>query len=135
MTVKGSMRGLAAGMLLALALAGGVSAQGMFYAEERKDGRIYVFNVTENWERFKASGETGTGLTRLGYGPGGETVYADNEQALELFNFKHCITETVARPKAPVQTIDACTMRCSSSGRESPSPSASVIRRMKSTSR
>ena len=50
-------------------MARGASAQGLFYAEETKDGRIYVFNIKDNWERFKASGETGTGLTRLGVGP------------------------------------------------------------------
>jgi phosphate-selective porin OprO/OprP len=105
MTAKGLMRGLAVGVLLAFAVSGSARAQGMFYAEEKKDGRIYVFNIKDNWERFKASGETGTGLTRLNYGPGGETVYADNEQALELFNFKHDIKEAVVRPKVPTQTI------------------------------
>jgi hypothetical protein len=77
----------------------------MFYAEETRDGRVYVFNIKANWERFQASGETGTGLTRLNAGPHGETVYADNETALELFFFKHDIKEVVARPAPPVQTM------------------------------
>jgi hypothetical protein len=55
--------------LLALSAATSAFAQGMFYAEEQKDGRVYVFNNKANWERFKASGETGTGLTRLNAGP------------------------------------------------------------------
>ena len=84
--------GMAVALLLVLGVAAPGRAQGMFYAEETKDGRIYVFNIKDNWERFKASGETGTGLTRLGVGPNGETVYADNETALELFFFKHGIT-------------------------------------------
>jgi phosphate-selective porin OprO/OprP len=95
---------------LSLLLAGGIAAtslaQGFFYAEERKDGRIYVFNIKDNWERFKASGETGTGLTRPGAGPNQETVYADNETALELFFFKHGIQELVERPKPPTTRIE-----------------------------
>jgi phosphate-selective porin OprO/OprP len=107
MTRKVVRRGAVALAALALCLAAvaGAWAQGLFYAEETKDGRIYVFNIKANWERFKTAGETGTGLTRLNAGPGGETVYADNETALELFFFKHDIKEVVPKPPAPVQTI------------------------------
>jgi phosphate-selective porin OprO/OprP len=97
---------IAGALLLALGMARGAWAQGLFYAEETKDGRIYVFNVKANWERFKAAGETGTGLTRLNAGPKGETVFADNETALELFFFKHGIQEAVARPAPPVQRVE-----------------------------
>ena len=97
---------VAGALLLALVAATSVRAQGMFYAEEVKDGRVYVFNIKANWERFKASGETGTGLTRLGVGPNGETVYADNETALELYFFKYNIKEVVERPKVPTQRIE-----------------------------
>src|SRR4029450_7151174 len=97
--------GIAGPLLLALGMARGAWAQGLFYAEETKDGRIYVFNVKANWERFKASGETGIGITRLNAGPNGETVSADNEQALELYFFKHDIKEAVTRPPVPVQTV------------------------------
>ncbi|HEY7863007.1 MAG TPA: porin, partial [Thermoanaerobaculia bacterium] len=86
--------------------AASASAQGMFYAEEKKGDRFYVFNIKANWEAFKASGETGTGLTRLGVGPQGETVFADNETALELFFFKYGIKEKVDRPTPPVQRIE-----------------------------
>src|SRR4029450_10692760 len=79
----------AGALLLALVAVTSSWAQGMFYAEEQKENRIYVFNVKANWERFKASGEVGTGVTRLNAGPNGETVYADNETALELFYFNH----------------------------------------------
>jgi phosphate-selective porin OprO and OprP len=98
--------GMAAALLLILGAAATSWAQGFFYAEETKDGRIYVFNVKDNWERFKASGEVGTGLTRLGVGPNGETVYADNETALELYFFKHGIQESVERPKTPTQKVE-----------------------------
>lgn len=98
-------RGLAAFVLAASAGAASGQVLGLFYAEERRNERIYVFNVKANWERFVASGETGTGLTRLGVGPKGETVFADNETALELFFFKHGIKEEVVRPVPPVQTV------------------------------
>jgi len=91
----------AGALVLALAAVTSAFAQGMFYAEETKDGRVYVFNTKANWERFKASGETGTGLTRLNAGPNGETVYADSETALELYYFKHGIAEKVDRPASP----------------------------------
>lgn len=93
-------------VLLTLALPALAGAQGLFYAEETKDGRIYVFNVAANWERWKQTGETGVGITRLGAGKNGETVVADNETALELYFFKHGISQTVERPKAPTQRIE-----------------------------
>ncbi|MET0555519.1 MAG: porin, partial [Vicinamibacteria bacterium] len=92
--------------VLALTAVTSAFAQGMFYAEETKDGRVYVFNTKANWERFKASGETGTGLTRLSVGPNGETVYADNETALELYFFKYNIKEVVERPKVPTSRVE-----------------------------
>jgi len=101
------IRAAAAAVALTLAFATSAFAQvaGLFYAEEKKDNRIYVFNVKANWERFVAAGETGTGLTRIGVGPNGETVFADNETALELFFFKYNIKEEVKRPPVPVQSI------------------------------
>jgi phosphate-selective porin OprO and OprP len=95
----------AGALVLALSAVTSAFAQGMFYAEETKDGRVYVFNTKANWERFKASGEVGTGLTRLNAGPGGETVYADSETALELYYFKHGIAEKVDRVAAPKAVI------------------------------
>ncbi len=80
-------------------------AQGLYYKEIAKDGRIYVFNVAANAERFEKSGETGAGITKPGVGPNGETVIGDNERALQLFFFKHGISELVPEPPAPVQTI------------------------------
>jgi len=102
-TAKRVLWGLVVGVLVASSA--GAQILGLFYAEERKGDRIYVFNNKANWERFTASGETGTGLTRIGVGPKGETVFADNETALELFFFKYNIKEEVPRPTPPVQTI------------------------------
>ena len=79
--------------------------QSLFYKEIQKDGRIYVFNIPEEAERFEKSGETGRAITRIGVGPNGETVIADSETALELFFFKHGISEKVERPKDPPLNI------------------------------
>ncbi len=81
------------------------AAQGLYYKEIRKDDRIYVFNVAANAERFEKTGEMGVGITKPGAGPNGETVVGDNERALQLYFFKHGISETVVEPVPPVQTI------------------------------
>ncbi len=91
--------------LLVMAFVAPASAQGLYYKEIRKDDRIYVFNVAANAERFEKSGEAGVGITRLGAGPNGETVVGDNERALQLFFFKHGLSEVVPEPAAPVQTL------------------------------
>jgi len=107
MTAMGWKRGLvtAGAMFLGLSVAVSSWAQGMYYKEFKKDGRIYVFNIKANADRFAASGETGVGLTRLSHGPNGETCFFDNEQAMDLFNFKYGIDAVVERPKPPTQTI------------------------------
>ena len=76
--------------------------QGFYYKEIHKDGRIYVFNNAVNAERFEPSGEmAGASITRLGGGPNGETLVGDNERALQLYYFKHDISEPVARAPPP----------------------------------
>ncbi len=80
-------------------------AQGFYYKEIRKDERIYVFNIAEEADRFEKTGEMGRGLTRPGVGPNGETVVADSERALQLFFFKHNISEVVPEPPVPLQRV------------------------------
>jgi phosphate-selective porin OprO/OprP len=77
----------------------------LYYKEFKKDDRYFVFNDAAAAARFEASGETGTGITKIGVGPNGETVYADNETAMELFFFKHGLSEKVERPKTPTLAI------------------------------
>lgn len=60
-----------------------------FYMEVLKDGRIYVFNKPEVYEAWAQSGEIGISITRIGYGPNGETMVFDSEEAIHLYNFKH----------------------------------------------
>ena len=48
----------------------------------------------------------GRGITRPGAGPNGETVVGDSERALQLFFFKHGISEAVPEPPAPLQRIE-----------------------------
>ena len=97
---------VAAGLAAALTLqAVPVLAQGMYYKEIEKDGRIYVFNTAANAERFEKTGEMGIGVTKPGAGPKGETIVGDSERALQLYFFKHGISEPVPEPAAPVQSI------------------------------
>jgi phosphate-selective porin OprO/OprP len=81
------VRALAA--VLVLGLAGAAFAQGTFYREVEKDGRIYVFNNMKQYADWEKSGEMGVAITLLGYGPKGETMVFDSEEAIHLYNFKH----------------------------------------------
>ncbi|MHB0971130.1 MAG: porin [Thermoanaerobaculia bacterium] len=83
-------------------------AQGTFYAEVAKDGRIYVFNNMKTYEIWKQSGEVGVSITRPGEGPAGETMIFDSDEAIHLYNFKHGRPgEVLIRPevKAPVMKV------------------------------
>ena len=133
MTPKAVRRGLTAAvaLLIGLGLAASASAQGMFYKEIAKDGRIYVFNDAKRAETFEKGGDMGVSLTRVGVGPNGETVVADSEQALDLFFFKHGIAEAVVRPEAcPCKRSNGATAR-----RASPSARTSTWRSRTASSR
>jgi phosphate-selective porin len=108
MTPNARKRGLATAgaLLLLVGLAASSWAQGMYYKEILKDGRIYVFNDAKRGANFEASGEMGVALTRIGAGPNGETVVADSETALELFFFKHGIAQVVERAAPATQKVE-----------------------------
>ncbi len=79
-------------------------AQGFSYAEETKDGRIYVFNNMKAYQDWKASGEMGKSITRIGAGPNGETIVADSIEALQLYYFKHNLPAEVV-PETPAPAV------------------------------
>jgi phosphate-selective porin len=81
-------------------------AQGFYYKEVEKDGRIYVFNTAARADAFEKSGEMGIGITKPGAGPKGETVVGENERALQLYFFKHGISEAVPEPTPPIQIVE-----------------------------
>jgi hypothetical protein len=89
----GWKRGLvtAATLFLVVALSASARAQNMFYREVAKDGRIFVFANGSRYATWEASGgvEMGASITRLGFGPNGETVVFDSEDAINLYLFKH----------------------------------------------
>jgi phosphate-selective porin OprO/OprP len=85
----GSWIAWAAAVLLLVATTGTALAQGSFYREVEKDGRIYVFNNQRAFQDWEKSGELGVAITLLGYGPNGETMIFDSEEAIHLYNFKH----------------------------------------------
>jgi hypothetical protein len=92
----------AAAVVLVLAAVSGSWAQNMFYREVVKEDRIYVFAQAARYDTFEKSGgvEIGVAITRLGYGPNGETVVFDSEDAINYYNFKHDIPgEVFVKPK------------------------------------
>ena len=88
-------------LLLAAIGARPAGAQGLYYKEIVKDGRIYVFNNAANAERFEKSGEMGAAITMPGAGAKGETLVGDSERALELYFFKHGMSVPVPQAPAP----------------------------------
>ncbi len=64
-------------------------AQGLWYKEVEKDGRIYVFNTEKKYKEWLVSNDMGVAVTMVGQGPNGETVVAENETAIDMYNFKH----------------------------------------------
>ena len=65
------------------------AAQGLWYKEVEKDGRIYVFNTDKKYKEWLVSNDMGVAITMLGQGSNGETVVAENETAIDLYNLKH----------------------------------------------
>src|SRR5262245_21737800 len=61
----------------------------MFYRAVPKEGRLYVFAQAAAFEQWEGSGETPRGITHFGYGPKGETVVFDSEDAIVRFNFEN----------------------------------------------
>jgi hypothetical protein len=93
-------------MVALLALAGGAAAQVnlLWYKEVAADGRIYVFNDPNVYTAWEGSKEMGKSITRVNFGPNGETVVFDSDAAMDLYNFKHNRDAEVrpyAPPKAP----------------------------------
>ena len=107
MNLDAASRGLlvAATLWVALAAAGGF-AQTLFYSEIERDGRIYVFADARSCDLFQKGGEMGNSITRPSYGPNGETVVFDSEEAISLYNFKHGLPgesfkKPEEKPKSP----------------------------------
>lgn len=53
------------------------------YDETIKDGRVYVFTSRERMDSFKKTGETGKCIIKVGYGPEGETIVFDSDEAVQ----------------------------------------------------
>src|SRR3990172_9476345 len=85
-----------------------LEAQGSFYMEVPKEGRIFVFNNMKVYNDWVQSGELGVSITRIGAGPNGETLVFDSEEAVHLYNFKHGLpgeTFIRAEEKKPVMKV------------------------------
>ncbi|PWT94029.1 MAG: hypothetical protein C5B54_00805 [Acidobacteria bacterium] len=76
------------------------TAQTFFYMEVPKEGRIYVFSNPDLYKSFQETGSLTTGMSRVGEGPNGETLYFDSEEAFHMYRFKHNLPDEVI-PHAP----------------------------------
>ena len=105
-SIRKSLKAIVACSIAAWLVLGATSAfaQGMYFKEIEKDGRIYVFNIQANAERFEKTGEMGVSITMPGSGPNGETVIGDNEKALQLYYYKHNLQVVVPDPPPPPAT-------------------------------
>ena len=85
-----------------------LEAQGSFYMEVPKEGRIFVFNNMKVYNDWVQSGELGVSITRIGAGPNGETLVFDSEEAVHLYNFKHGhIKDNITIPFGTMVRINA----------------------------
>ncbi|MEO8349669.1 MAG: porin [Acidobacteriota bacterium] len=64
-----------------------------YYQEIRVGDRIYVFSTENRYTTYQQSKDMGISITRLGYGPNGETVTFEDAKAIEAFNRKYSMTE------------------------------------------
>jgi len=97
----------AAAVLTSLWLASGADAQTFFYTEVAKDGRIYVFAISSRYDAFTKSNGSDIGkvIERPKYGPNGETVVFDGQDAINLYNFRHGLPgEQFPTPEEPPQS-------------------------------
>lgn len=74
-----------------------------YYQELRVGDRILVFSTEKRYMTYEQSKDMGVSITRLGYGPAGETVIFEDAKAIEAFNRKYSKTET---PPEEVKTTD-----------------------------
>ena len=102
----------AAALTVALCFTAGAFAQGVYYREIEKDGRIYVFSSGKKADLFEKSGEMGVAITRIAAGPNGETLVFENEDAINLYNFKHNLPgEYFPKPPEPVKPADPVSVK------------------------
>ena len=77
---------------IVVAAASGSAAQvlSLYFREVAREGRIYLFNSSAQYKKFLDNGEMGKSPVVLdGYGPAQETVIAENDTAVDLYNLKH----------------------------------------------
>lgn len=59
------------------------------YLEFEKEGRIYAFISPKKKADFEKSSEIGVAITKIGYGPNGETVVFDTNEAIAEYDKRH----------------------------------------------
>ena len=83
-----------------------VQAQGFYYKEIHKDGRIYVFNIAEEADRFEKSGEMGRGVTRPARGPTARRLSGTASALCSSSSSSTGSRKSVPEPPVPIQRIE-----------------------------
>jgi hypothetical protein len=84
---------LTAAAILAMTSRASAQTGDEYYQEIRVEDRIYVFSTEKRYTAYQQSKDMGISITRLGYGPNGETVIFEDAKAIEAFNKKYGMTE------------------------------------------
>jgi phosphate-selective porin OprO/OprP len=74
---------------LLLALGASAAQASPYYREVAKDGSIYVFTSAQSYQRWRDTGALQGAISKPAYGPQGETVVLDAEDALWYFDARH----------------------------------------------
>jgi hypothetical protein len=111
------LKTILAALLATLIWASGAFGQtSLYYKEIARDGKVYVFNTPEKLAQFEKSGEFGTNVTMVNQGPSGETIVAENETALDLYNFKHDRPGYERPAPKPEKSVIPTTLKVGSEG-------------------
>ena len=115
-----SALGVLAGAATALVLSAGLAApafgQGLYYQEAAKDGKIYVFNSATAYKEWQKSGAIPKAITLPKQGEKGETVIAENETAIDLYNLKHDRPAYERPAPKPAVPLPSTTLRIGENG-------------------
>lgn len=63
------------------------------YKEVNANDRLYVFTSPTRKTNFEKSGEMGMAIAKIGYGPNGETVVFDSDDAVREYDNRHARKE------------------------------------------
>jgi phosphate-selective porin OprO/OprP len=98
------------GALTALAVACSLAeaaTDALFYREVERDGSIYVFTSPQGYQGWRDGGRIAEAIEKEGWGPAGERVVFEDENALAIFEVRHGRPEPGAPGDGPEDEAEA----------------------------